>query len=72
MENQKGEPLPEAVGDNVPKGGRSGEAKPRTGGAARSPPGMFAPGAEGGKRALLLSPAVGFSTAGGVKRFLLS
>lgn len=35
----KGEPLPEAVGDNVPKGGRSGEAKPRTGGPAWSPPG---------------------------------
>ena len=25
LENQKGEPLPEAVGDNVPQGGRSGE-----------------------------------------------
>jgi hypothetical protein len=30
---------------------------------------MFAPGAEGGKWALLLSSAVGFSTAGGVKSF---
>jgi len=49
----KGEPLPEAVGDNVPRGGRSGEAKPRTGGAAGSPPVMFAPGAEGGKWTLL-------------------
>ena len=40
----KGEPLPEAVGDNVPKGGRSGEAKPRTGGPAGSPPGRFVGG----------------------------
>ena len=61
--------MPQAVGDNVPRGGRSGEPKARTGGAAGSPPEMFAPGAEGGKRALLLSFAVGFSTAGGVKSF---
>ena len=62
--------MPQAVGDNVPRGGRSGEPKARTGGAAGSPPGVFAPGAEGGKWALLiLSSAVGFSTAGGVKRF---
>jgi hypothetical protein len=65
----KGEPMPQAVGDNVPRGGRSGEPKARTGGAASSPPGMVAPGAEGGKWALLLSFAVGFSTAGGVKSF---
>ena len=51
----KGEPMPQAVGDNVPRGGRSGEPKARTGGAAGSPPGMFAPGAVGGKWALLLS-----------------
>ena len=62
--------MPQAVGDNVPRGGRSGEPKARTGGAAGSPPGMVAPGAEGGKRALLkLSSVVGFSTAGGVKSF---
>ena len=42
LENQKGEPLPEAVGDNVPQGGRSGEGaeRLRTGGPAGSPPGM--------------------------------
>ena len=57
------------MGDVVPEGGRSGEPEARTGGAAGSPPGMFAPGAEGGKWALLLSSAVGFSTAGGVKSF---
>jgi hypothetical protein len=45
--------MPQAVGDVVPEGGRSGEPKARTGGAAGSPPVMFAPGAEGGKRALL-------------------
>ena len=45
--------MPEAVGDAVPEGGRSGEPKARTGGAAGSPPGRFAPGAEGGKWALL-------------------
>ena len=45
--------MPQAAGDNVPRGGRSGEPKARTGGAAGSPPGMFAPGAVGGKRALL-------------------
>ncbi len=45
--------MPEAVGDVVPEGGRSGEPKARTGGAAGSPPGRFAPGAEGDKRALL-------------------
>ena len=61
--------MPQAMGDNVPRGGRSGEPKARTGGAAGSPPGMVAPGAEGGKWALLLSSAVGFSTAGGVKSF---
>ena len=61
--------MPQAVGDNVPRGGRSGEPKARTGGAAGSPPGRFASGAEGGKWALLLSSAVGFSTAGGVKSF---
>ena len=46
LENQKGEPLPEAVGDNVPQGGRSGEGAPRlrTGGPAGSPPGMFVGG----------------------------
>ena len=47
--------MPQAVGDNVPRGGRSGEPKARTGGAAGSPPGMVAPGAEGGKWALLKS-----------------
>ena len=57
--------MPQAVGDNVPRGGRSGEPKARTGGAASSPPGMFAPGTECDKRALLF----GFSTAGGVKSF---
>ena len=94
--------MPQAWGDVVPEGGRSGEPKARTGGAAGSPPGMFAPGAVGGKRALLkikipaascgvfslpqfarfrckqrgirpeeikFSPAVEFSTAGGVKSF---
>ena len=61
--------MPEAVGDVVPEGGRSGEPEARTGGAAGSPPGRFAPGAVGGKRTLLLSSAVGFSTAGGVKSF---
>ena len=45
--------MPEAAGDAVPEGGRSGEPKARTGGAAGSPPGMVAPGAVGGKRALL-------------------
>ena len=45
--------MPQAVGDVVPEGGRSGEPKARTGGAAGSPPGMFAPGAVGGKWALL-------------------
>jgi hypothetical protein len=42
LENQKGEPLPEAVGDNVPQGGRSGEGaeRLRTGGPVGSPPGM--------------------------------
>ena len=45
--------MPQAVGDNVPEGGRSGEPKARTGGAAGSPPGRFAPGAEGGKWARL-------------------
>ena len=65
----KGEPMPQAMGDNVPRGGRSGEPKARTGGAAGSPPGMVAPGAVGGKWALLLSSAIGFSTAGGVKSF---
>ena len=45
--------MPQAVGDNVPRGGRSGEPKARTGGAAGSSPGRFAPGAEGGKRGLL-------------------
>ena len=41
LENQKGEPLPEAVGDNVPQGGRPGEGaqRLRTGGPAWSPPG---------------------------------
>ena len=61
--------MPQAVGDNVPEGGRSGEPKARTGGPCWSPPEMFASGADGGKRALLLSSAVGFSTAGGVKSF---
>ena len=61
--------MPQAVGDNVPEGGRSGEPKARTGGAAGSPPGMVAPGAEGGKWALLLSSVVWFSTAGDVKSF---
>ena len=45
--------MPQAWGDVVPEGGRSGEPKARTGGAAGSPPGMFAPGARGGKRAPL-------------------
>ena len=46
LENQKGEPLPKAVGDNVPQGGRSGEGaeRLRTGGPAGSPPGMFVGG----------------------------
>ena len=61
--------MPQAWGDVVPEGGRSGEPKARTGGAAGSPPEMFAPGAVGGKRAPLLSSAVGFSTARGVKSF---
>lgn len=41
LENQKGGPLPEAVGDNVPQGGRPGEGaqRLRTGGPAWSPPG---------------------------------
>ena len=45
--------MPEAVGDVVPEGGRSGEPKARTGEAAGSPPGVVAPGAGGGKWALL-------------------
>ena len=61
--------MPQAWGDVVPEGGRSGEPKARTGGAAGSPPEMFAPGAVGGKRAPLHSSAFGFSTAGGVKSF---
>jgi hypothetical protein len=43
-ELEKGEPLPKAVGDHVPRGGRFGEAKPRTGGPAWSPSGMFVGG----------------------------
>ncbi|BDB15972.1 hypothetical protein ANFP_32920 (plasmid) [Acidithiobacillus ferrooxidans] len=40
------------MGDAVPEGGRPGKPKARTGGPAGSPPGMFAPGAGGGKWAL--------------------
>ena len=45
--------MPQAWGDVVPEGGRSGEPEARTGGAAGSPAGRFAPGARGGKRAPL-------------------
>ncbi|CDQ11104.1 hypothetical protein AFERRI_580014 [Acidithiobacillus ferrivorans] len=58
--------MPQAVGDKVPRGGRSGEPKARTGGAAGSPPGRFAPGAEGDKRALLF---LGFPPPEALKAF---
>ena len=54
------------MGDNVPRGGRSGEPEARTGGAVGSPPEMFAPGAEGGKRALLF---LGFPPQEALKAF---
>ena len=53
LDENKGGADAVGTGDGVPEGGRSGEAKPRTGGAAGSPPVMFAPGAEGGKWTLL-------------------
>ena len=62
--------MPEAVGDAVPEGGRSGEPKARTGGAAGSPPGRFAPGAEGDKRAPLFLPLLGFPPPEALKAFL--
>ena len=62
--------MPQAWGDVVPEGGRSGEPKARTGGAAGSPPGMVAPGAVGGKWALLLSSTVGFPPPEALKAFL--
>ena len=59
------------MGDAVPEGGRSGEPKARTGGAAGSPPGMVAPGAEGGKWALLFFlPLLGFPPPEALKAFL--
>ena len=65
--------MPQAVGDVVPEGGRSGEPKARTGGAAGSPPGMFAPGAVGGKRALLFFlPLLDFPPPEALKAFLKS
>ena len=63
--------MPEAWGNVVPEGGRSGEPEARTGGAAGSPPGMFAPGAEGGKWALLFFlPLWGFPPPEALKAFL--
>ena len=62
--------MPEAVGDVVPEGGRSGEPKARTGGPAGSPPARSAPGAVGDKRALFIFHSWSFPPPEALKAFL--
>ena len=59
-------------GTTSPRGGRAGKGakRPRTGGAASSPPATPAPGAEGGKQALLFLLLGSFPPLEALKSFL--